>query len=391
MSYLFPNYQRKKLEFIKGSNNTLTDQSNKNYLDFTSGIGVMNLGYNDSELNQALIDQATLLWHTPNLYESHLQEQIAKKLANGKEYVSYFCNSGAEANEAAIKLARKATGRSKILTFTNSFHGRTYGAMSATGQTSIQTGFEPLVPDFVYLPFNQIDPLKEEINQETAAVMLELIQGEGGVIPADVQWIQSVQSLCHEFGALLIIDEIQTGIGRTGSFYAYENYQIEPDIFTLAKGLGNGIPVGAMLGKASLAKAFGPGSHGSTFGGNKLALSVADKVINRINQPEFLQQVQKKSEQLFSGLEQLAEKSSMVQAIRGKGLMIGIELSDQNTLKQVMEQLELEGLLTLKAGQAILRFLPPLTITKEEIAKSLIILEKVLSRLASQASLSEKR
>ncbi|OJG74446.1 acetylornithine/succinylornithine family transaminase [Enterococcus quebecensis] len=358
----------------------LTDHNGKNYLDFTSGIGVMNLGYNDPDLNQVLADQTILLWHTPNLYQNHLQEQVAQKLAKGKDYVGYFCNSGAEANEAAIKLARKATGKRKIITFTNSFHGRTYGAMSATGQESIHAGFEPLVPDFIYLPFNQIEPLKEELDQDTAAVMLELIQGEGGVIPADEQWIQDVQSLCREFGALLIIDEIQTGIGRTGAFYAYEHYQIEPDIFTLAKGLGNGIPVGAMLGKSNLGDAFGQGSHGSTFGGNKLAMSVANKVIDRINQSAFLEDVQNKSEQLFSGLDQLAKRSSLIQAVRGKGLMIGIQLFDQNSLNQVSEQLEAEGLLTLKAGQTVLRLLPPLTITNEEMAKGLTILEKVLNK-----------
>lgn len=386
MSYLFPNYQRKELELIKGSKNVLTDQAGNNYLDFTSGIGVMNLGYNDPELNQVLLKQSTLLWHTPNLYENQLQEQVAEKLANEKEYISYFCNSGAEANEAAIKLARKATGKSKIITFTNSFHGRTYGAMSATGQNSIHQGFAPLVPDFIYLPFNELEPLKAEINQQTAAVMLELIQGEGGVVPADEEWIQAVQSLCHEFGALLIIDEIQTGIGRTGTFYAYEGYQIEPDIFTLAKGLGNGIPVGAMLGKKTLAKAFGPGSHGSTFGGNKLAMCVASRVVERINQTEFLLEVQKKGQLLAAGLTQIAEKNKVIKAIRGKGLMLGIEFSDTNTLNQVMDLLEAEGLLTLKAGQNVLRLLPPLTIEVEEIKQALAIISKVLSNRTLQGN-----
>lgn len=384
MSYLFPNYQRKAIELLKGVGNTLTDKEGKNYLDFTSGIGVMNLGYNDPELNQALSDQANLIWHTPNLYENHLQEITAKKLANGKEYISYFCNSGAEANEAAIKLARKATGKSKIITFTNSFHGRTYGAMSATGQASIHTGFTPLVPDFIYVPFNQLTPLESAIDHQTAAVMLELIQGEGGVLPADLTWIQSVQALCQEYGALLIIDEIQTGIGRTGTFYAYEQYQIEPDIFTLAKGLGNGIPVGAMVGKTELASFFGPGSHGSTFGGNKLAMSVASKVIDRINQPDFLEEVQAKGEALLIGLNEIAKNNLLIEAVRGKGLMLGLVFSDQEVLKQAMEQLEAEGLLTLKAGQTVLRLLPPLTITYEEINQALLIVEKVIDNLTAQ-------
>lgn len=380
MSYLFPNYLRKNIELMKGSKNTLTDQNGKHYLDFTSGIGVMNLGYGDLELNQILAEQAEFLWHTPNLYENHLQEQVAEKLANGKPYVSYFCNSGAEANEAAIKLARKATGKTKIITFVHSFHGRTYGAMSATGQASIHKGFQPLVPDFVYVPYNEIDSLKQVLDSQTAAVMLELIQGEGGVIPANEKWVQKITKLCQEFGVLLIVDEIQTGIGRTGTLYAYEKYQIEPDIFTLAKGLGNGFPVGAMLGKKSIAAAFGPGSHGSTFGGNKLAMSVASKVIERINQPIFLQDVQEKSKRLFSGLEELAEKNVKIQSIRGKGLMIGIELLDQTTANQWVDELQENGLLVLKAGKNVLRLLPPLTITKKEIDLGLAIMEKVFTK-----------
>lgn len=377
MSYLFPNYARKDIEFMKGSKNTLTDQAGQSYLDFTSGIGVMNLGYEVPELNEILAEQAKLLWHTPNLYENHLQEEVAEKLANGKDYISYFCNSGAEANEAAIKLARKATGRTKIITFTNSFHGRTYGAMSATAQASIQEGFQPLVPDFVYLPYNEIPSLEQAFDSQTAAIMLELIQGEGGVIPANKEWVQKIVELCKNTGTLLIIDEIQTGIGRTGTLYAYETYQIEPDIFTLAKGLGNGIPVGAMLGKKGLAEAFNPGSHGSTFGGNKLAMSVANKVVEQINQPIFLQDVQEKSKQLFAGLEKLAEKSKKIQAVRGKGLMIGLELSDPETLNQIINDLQINGLLVLKAGKTVLRLLPPLTITPTEIDCGLQILEKV--------------
>lgn len=385
MSHLFPNYQRKPIEFIEGSGNHLIDQAGKQYLDFTSGIGVMSLGYGDNKLNQRLAEQANLLWHTPNLYENQLQEQTAAQLANGKDYLGYFCNSGAEANEAALKLARKATGRSKIITFTNSFHGRTYGAMSATGQNSIHAGFEPLVPDFEYLPFNELEPLKEAINEQTAAVMLELIQGEGGVLPADKAWAKAVQALCRETGALLIIDEIQTGIGRTGSFYAHEQYELAPDIFTLAKALGNGIPVGAMLGKKKLAQAFGPGSHGSTFGGNKLALSVASKVIDRINQQKFLEEVQNKGQKLLTGLTTIAQKNSLIRAVRGQGLMIGVELPDPKSLTMVLNRLEEEGLLVLKAGQTVLRLLPPLTITEKEIEQGLRIIETVLTEQANLA------
>jgi acetylornithine/N-succinyldiaminopimelate aminotransferase len=380
MSYLFPNYNRKSIELIKGKDNLLFDQNGKEYLDFTSGIGVMNLGYNDAELNQILAKQAAKIWHTPNLYTNQLQEKVAQKLANNQEYVAFFCNSGTEANEAAIKLARKATGKSKIITCINSFHGRTYGAMSATGQESIHQGFEPLVPDFVYVPFNELAPLTQVLDDKTAAVMLELVQGEGGVLPAEQVWVQKVATLCKEQGILLIIDEIQTGIGRTGSFYAYEQYQIEPDIVTLAKALGNGLPVGAMLGKKALAQAFGPGSHGSTFGGNKLAMQVAENVVTRINTKEFLQQVQQKGALLLNGLNQIAAQSTQVQDVRGIGLMLGIELSSSELLTEVMTQLEAAGLLTLRAGSKVLRLLPPLTIKEAEIEQALQLFSAVLTK-----------
>lgn len=380
MSYLFPNYNRKSIELIKGKDNLLFDQNGKEYLDFTSGIGVMNLGYNDAELNQILAEQAAKIWHTPNLYTNQLQEKLAQKLANNQEYVAFFCNSGTEANEAAIKLARKATGKSKIITCINSFHGRTYGAMSATGQESIHQGFDPLVPDFVYVPFNELAPFTQVLDDKTAAVMLELVQGEGGVLPAEQAWVQKVAGLCKEQGILLIIDEIQTGIGRTGSFYAYEQYQIEPDIVTLAKALGNGLPVGAMLGKKALAQAFAPGSHGSTFGGNKLAMQVAENVVTRINTKEFLQQVQQKGALLLNGLNQIAAQSTQVQDVRGIGLMLGIELSSSELLTEVMTQLEAAGLLTLRAGSKVLRLLPPLTIKEAEIEQALQLFSAVLTK-----------
>ncbi|MBP2099014.1 acetylornithine transaminase [Enterococcus rivorum] len=379
MSFLFPNYKRESIEMISGSGNYLTDRSGKKYLDFTSGIGVMNLGYNHPKLNNALMEQASLLWHTPNLYENHLQEEVAEKLANGKDYVAYFCNSGAEANEAAIKLARKATGKTKVITFLNSFHGRTYGAMSATGQTSIHAGFQPLVPDFTYLPFNDLAQFKQAVDSNTAAVMLEMIQGEGGVIPANKKWLKELAQCCHDKGILLIIDEIQTGIGRTGTLYAYEQYGIEPDILTLAKGLGNGIPVGAMLGKQELADTFSPGTHGSTFGGNKLAMSVANQVLEIVNTQNFLSAVQEKSQQLFSGLSLLAEEEdSGIQDIRGLGLMVGLQMESEEKLLQLMTKLKEQGLLTLRAGKNVLRLLPPLTIKKEEIDSALAILTNVL-------------
>lgn len=380
MSQLFSNYKRKNVEFVKGEQTELIDKEGKKYIDFSSGIGVANLGYNHSLLNQALSEQLKQLWHTPNLYENQLQETVAKQLARGQNYLGYFCNSGAEANEAAIKLARKYTGRSQIITFTHSFHGRTYGAMSATAQEVIHEGFQPLVPDFVYLPFNELEPIKKVINHKTAAVMVELIQGEGGVVPADITWIQAISALCKQVGALLIIDEIQTGIGRTGNFYAYEGYGIEPDIFTLAKGLGNGIPVGAMLGKQQLNTAFGPGSHGSTFGGNKLALSVASKVIETIDQVPFLESVTQKANQLFQELKPFVQMSHSVVDVRGKGLMVGVEMKSSINIEQIIDDAQMKGLVILKAGRNTLRLLPPLTITEEELMKGIAILKKCLNK-----------
>ncbi len=314
----------------------------------------------------------------PNLYESQLQETVAAQLVqqipHTSEYAVYFCNSGAEANEAALKLARKATGRSQIISFQQSFHGRTFGAMSATGQAAIQDGFGPLVPGFTYLTYNDEEALAQALSADTAAVILELIQGEGGVIPAEKEWVKAVAAHCKENGTLLIIDEIQTGMGRTGTFYAFEQYDIQPDMFTLAKGLGNGIPVGALVGKAALKSAFGPGSHGSTFGGNKLAMAAAAVVCQQIAAPSLQGNVQARSAQLLAGLKDLPT----VQAVRGSGLMIGLVLKDADTLQQVMQQLREAHVLALKAGTQVLRLLPPLTITEEETAAGIAILRSIL-------------
>lgn len=378
MSHLFPNYNKLPFEIVEGQGAYVKDQQGKEYLDLTSGIGVVNLGYGHPEVQQALLAQAEKLWHMPNLYESQLQETVAAQLVqqipNTSEYAVYFCNSGAEANEAALKLARKATGRSQIISFQQSFHGRTFGAMSATGQAAIQDGFGPLVPGFTYLTYNDEAALAQALSADTAAVILELIQGEGGVIPAEKEWVQAVAAHCKENGTLLIIDEIQTGMGRTGTFYAFEQYDIQPDMFTLAKGLGNGIPVGALVGKAALKSAFGPGSHGSTFGGNKLAMAAAAVVCQQIAAPSLQGNVQARSAQLLAGLKDLPT----VQAVRGSGLMIGLVLKDADTLQQVMQQLREAHVLALKAGTQVLRLLPPLTITEEETAAGIAILRSIL-------------
>ena len=378
MSRLFPNYARDSIDLVDGSGSYVYDQYGNSYLDFMSGIAVNNLGHKNPEVMAALSAQADKIWHSSNLYSNQLQELVAEKLTTGYDYLAFFCNSGTEANEAAIKLARKATGRPNILSFEQSFHGRTYGALSATGQPALQEGFYPIVEGFEYLPYNQIEPLKERLDENVAAVILEVIQGEGGIIPAKKNWLQAVAAECKQNGSLLIIDEIQTGMGRTGTFYAFEQYQIEPDIVTLAKALSNGIPVGAMLGKGDLGPVFGPGSHGTTFGGNHLAMRVADAVLSEINQPDFLDSVAKKGSYLMEQLLLLQEQSPSIFEVRGKGLMIGIELDSPETLQQTINKLKEHKLLAIKAGRNVLRLLPPLTISQEELERGIAIIQNVL-------------
>ncbi|HFR4576124.1 TPA: acetylornithine transaminase [Streptococcus suis] len=375
MSNLFQNYKRDAIEFVKADGNYLFDQAGNAYLDFSSGIGVTNLGFHPA-IKNAVKNQLEKIWHTPNLYQNSLQEEVAELLIGQRDYLAFFCNSGAESNEAAIKLARKATGKSDIICFKQSFHGRTYAAMSATGQEKIQIGFAPLVPGFSYADYNDLESVKDLVGPQTAAIMLELVQGEGGVTPADKDFIGQLVALCQTAGILLIVDEVQTGIGRTGSLFAFEQYEIEPDIITLAKGLANGLPVGAMLGKSSLGSAFSYGSHGTTFGGNKLALSSSKQVLE-IMTPDFLQQVQDKADYLQ---EQLKEKLGSLPAvldIRGLGMMVGIETDAD--LGQIVVAARQNGLIVLTAGSNVIRLLPPLTITRVEIDQAVAVLEKVMA------------
>ncbi|NQP18387.1 acetylornithine transaminase [Streptococcus suis] len=375
MSNLFQNYKRDAIEFVKADGNYLFDQAGNAYLDFSSGIGVTNLGFHPA-IKNAVKNQLEEIWHTPNLYQNSLQEEVAELLIGQRDYLVFFCNSGAESNEAAIKLARKATGKSDIICFKQSFHGRTYAAMSVTGQEKIQIGFEPLVPGFSYADYNDLESVKDLVGPQTAAIMLELVQGEGGVTPADKDFVGQLAALCQTAGILLIVDEVQTGIGRTGSLFAFEQYEIEPDIITLAKGLANGLPVGAMLGKSSLGSAFSYGSHGTTFGGNKLALSSSKQVLE-IMTPDFLQQVQDKADYLQ---EQLKEKLGSLPAvldIRGLGMMVGIETGAD--LGQIVVAARQNGLIILTAGSNVIRLLPPLTITRVEIDQAVAVLEKVMA------------
>lgn len=378
MSHLFPTYSKWEIEPESAKGTFIYGKDGKTYLDFTSGIGVCNLGHCQEEVKTAVEQQLNKFWHVSNMFPIDLQEKTAALLtkASGLDVV-FFANSGAEANEAAIKLARKATGKTKILTFLQSFHGRTFATMSATGQDKIKQGYGPMLETFEYLPYNDLTALKEKIKDDVAAVMLEVIQGEGGVHPAKKEFLQEVEALCKENGVLLIIDEIQTGIGRTGKPFGFQHYQIKPDIISVAKGLANGIPVGAIVADGKLKEVFGPGSHGTTFGGNPIAMAAAAKTLEIIFEEAFLEEVQQKSTFLFSLLQQKLASIQMVKEIRGIGLMIGIEL-DQS-VSNILGELRSEGLIVLNAGDNVIRLLPSLNTSKEEIEKAVFTLEKALN------------
>lgn len=378
MSVLFPTYSRFPVTIAEAEGVTVKDTEGKSYLDFGSGIGVCNLGHRHPIVQTAVEEQLQKYWHVSNLYHVPLQEEVGQLLIDHTvgDYV-FFCNSGAEANEAAIKLARKATGKTKIITFKQSFHGRTYATMSATGQQKIQQGFGPLLETFTYVPYNDLAAFQQALDENTAAVMLEVIQGEGGVVVSDPEFLQAVAELCEENDVLLMIDEIQTGIGRTGKAFAYEHYGISPDVITLAKGLGNGLPVGAMIAKEKYRDVFGPGSHGTTFGGNPLAMAAAKAVLQTVLQDEFLTSVEEKGEYLLQQLNETIGAHPKVKEIRGKGFMIGIVYEDEvaNLINQLIER----GLFTLSAGANVIRLLPPLIATKEDIDQAVSLIADVLT------------
>lgn len=374
---LFPTYNRFDVQVKEAKGTKVIATDGKTYLDFGSGIGVCNLGHRHPAVQEAVERQINQYWHVSNLYEQPIQEEVAALITKNSvgDFV-FFSNSGAEANEAAIKLARKHTGKSKIITFKQSFHGRTFATMAATGQDKIREGYGPMLEKFVYATFNDITSVKALIDDETAAVMLEVVQGEGGVYPAEQSFMSELAQVCKENGLLLIIDEIQTGFGRTGKRFGYEHYGIEPDIFTLAKGLGNGLPIGAMVAKAELKGSFGPGSHGSTFGGNPVALAAAKAVLETMFNDAFFNELEQKVNYFTEQLATKIQTLGTVKDIRQKGLMIGIEFN-RPAIEVVKELIDL-GLLTLVAGENVLRLLPPLTVTETEIDMAIEKIKTVL-------------
>ncbi|WKT75794.1 acetylornithine transaminase [Lysinibacillus fusiformis] len=375
MSALFGNYGKRRAQIVKGQGTVVEDSTGKQYLDFTSGIAVASLGHAHPAIVQALQEQSEKLWHISNLFDIPGQETVAQKLIAHTHFAhAFFCNSGAEANEAAIKLARKHTGKNHIITFEKSFHGRTFGAMSATGQGKIHNGFGPLVEKFTILPFNDAAALEATIDDSVAAVMLEMIQGEGGVNCVSLEFANAIAKACDDKGILLIIDEVQTGIGRTGTRYAFEQTVLKPHIVTLAKGLGGGFPVGAMLGTAELYSTFSPGTHGTTFGGNPLGMNVAQAVLSHVFEPAFLQQVQDQSAYFVAQLKAHLPSNYIIQ---GQGLMLGISCGETEVAAYITAAEE-KGLLLVGAGPNVIRLLPPLTVTKEEIDEAVAILKTIL-------------
>jgi acetylornithine aminotransferase len=387
MSALFPTYARWNIKPEKGIGSKIIDVEGNEYLDFISGIAVCNLGHCHPKVNVALEKQLAKLWHVSNLFQIEGQESVAQLLVDNSvgDYV-FFCNSGAEANEAAIKLARKSTGKHHIVSLLNSFHGRTLGSMAATGQDKIHKGFGPLLTEFTYIEMNHQAALEEAVTEDTAAIMVEVIQGEGGIRLMSEEYAKALQDVCAKYNCLLIIDEVQTGIGRTGTAFAYEQFGLSPDIITLAKGLGNGFPVGALIGKETLKDSFSPGSHGSTFGGNPLAMAVAEAVLTEIFKPELLESVQDKGDFFKKELHKKLSSYEIVDEIRGKGLMIGVAC--QMEVAPIIEACRKKGLLVLPAGPNVLRLLPPLIVTESEIKKAVTILADVFSNMEQKQKLN---
>lgn len=373
MSYLFPTYNRWPIKVKEAKGTTLICDQGKKYLDFVAGIAVCNLGHCHPRVNEAIVRQLNKVSHVSNLFHIEGQEEVAKALvSNSSGDAVFFCNSGTEANEAAIKLVRKATGKKKIITFYQSFHGRTMGSLSATGQDKIHQGFAPLLEGFSYVPYNDCEALEKEVNEEVAAIFIEVIQGEGGVNQIKNELIETINQLKQKFNFLIVVDEVQTGIGRTGKPFGYQHYKLSPDIITVAKGLGNGFPVGGLIGKEHLIAAFGPGSHGSTFGGNPLAMAAANATIEIIFEDSFLKEVEDKGNYFLTNLINALEEFEVVKEVRGKGLIIGIECHQD--VSCFISSLRDKGLLVLNAGPNVLRLLPPLTVSYEELDQAIALL-----------------
>jgi acetylornithine/N-succinyldiaminopimelate aminotransferase len=380
--YVMNTYGRFAVALDHGEGAKLWDVEGKRYIDLTSGIGVCSVGYNNPTLIDAITEQAHKLMHVSNLFTTAPMVQTAKTLveATGMGKV-FFSNSGAESNEGAIKLARKYSfdkygkGRSKIITLWNSFHGRTVTTLNATGQEKFHNYFFPFTEGFDYAEAGNIEDVKAKADDTTCAIMMELIQGEGGVLPLDAEFVHAVEAFCRERDLLLIIDEVQTGVGRTGSLFCFQQYGIHPDVVTTAKGIAGGLPLGLVMAAKTCCDVLSPGTHATTFGGSPTCCAAANAVLGIVNRPEFLDEVVKKGEYLKNGI--LALHSDKVQGVRGKGLMLGIIVDAEERAELVAKCMD-KGLLVLTAGTQAIRLLPPLTITYEELDEALSIFKEAL-------------
>ncbi|HOB87204.1 MAG TPA: acetylornithine transaminase [Bacillota bacterium] len=389
-NYIINTYNRKpgqNLLLVKGEGARVWDDGGRCYLDLVSGLAVNILGHCHPAVVAAVKEQVSRLIHASNLYYTEPQALLARTLVEhspGDQV--FFCNSGAEANEAAFKLARKyRPGRYKIITAQRSFHGRTLAAITATGQPKYQQGLEPLVPGFSYAEFNNLDSFRRLVDEETAAILIEPVQGEGGVYVAEEAFLKGLRRLCDDEGILLIYDEVQCGMGRTGRLWAFENWGVPPDLLTVAKGLGGGLPIGALLAKREVAAAFHPGDHASTFGGNPVVCRAALAVMDTLLAEGFLEEVRRKGELWLGCLKRLQESyPGLVQEVRGLGLMNGLELT-RPLASEIQQRCQGRGLLINAIGEKVLRFLPPLVISAEELQEAFAILEQVIAGLEEAA------
>jgi acetylornithine aminotransferase len=384
--FMFQTYRRSPITLVKGDGCRVWDENGKEYLDFVGGIAVCALGHSSPIVSKALCEQSKKLVHVSNLFYTQPQTELAQILVeNSFADRIFFCNSGAEANEAAIKLARRYSRerfgpqRHVIIAMDNSFHGRTMATLSATGQEKIKTGFEPLLEGFRYVPFNDLGSLKSAIDGSICAVMLEPIQGEGGVVLPDPDYLKGVREICREFNILLLLDEIQVGMGRTGRLFAYQNFGITPDIMTLAKALGNGLPIGSMLAKEELSDTFGPGSHATTFGGTPLITAGALAVIKSLLNDGWIENARQMGEYFKNELINLRQKYSIIKGVRGLGLMLGLllDIEGAHIVNTCMER----GFLINCIQERVLRFVPPLIIGKGEIDLLINCLDEIFKEI----------
>jgi len=387
--YMFQTYGRFPITLVRGEGCRVWDDEGNTYLDFVAGIAVCSLGHSSPVVTRALAKQAEKLVHVSNLYYTEPQTDLAQLLVeNSFADRVFFCNSGAEANEAAIKLARRYSmekfgpNRHVIISMRNSFHGRTMATLSATGQEKIQVGYDPLLQGFRFVPFNDMEALEASMGEDVCAVMMEPIQGEGGVICPDPGYLKQVRALCSEKGVALIFDEVQVGMGRTGKLFAHEHYGVTPDIMSLAKALGNGLPIGAMLSTDELARAFGPGSHATTFGGTPLATAVSKAVLNSLLGDGWVTNAKKMGDYFQTGLKSLAENHKCIKEVRGLGLIIGVELDVPGA--PVVEACRQKGILIICAQERVLRFVPPLIVGKEEIDLLLEALDHIFNDMETK-------